>query len=81
MPLPTRLPLHRQMQRFDRAGVKLAYSTLTDWVSATCKLINPLYEALKAEILQSGYIHADETVCLEKALVPFAVRLMVEGPP
>ena len=56
------LPLHRQMQRFDRAGVKLAYSTLTDWVSATCKLINPLYEALKAEILQSGYIHADETV-------------------
>ena len=56
------LPLHRQMQRFDRTGVKLAYSTLTDWVSATCKLINPLYEALKAEILQSGYIHADETV-------------------
>jgi transposase len=55
------LPLHRQMQRFERAGVKLSYSTLTDWVSATGELINPLFNALKAEVLQSGYLHADET--------------------
>ena len=55
------LPLYRQMQRFERNGIKLPYSTLTDWVSATCKLIAPLYEALKAEVLQPGYLHADET--------------------
>ena len=55
------LPLHRQMQRFERAGVKLAYSTLTDWVSGTCSLIAPLFEALKAEVLQSNYLHVDET--------------------
>ena len=55
------LPLYRQMQRFERSGVKLAYSTLTDWVSDTCKLITPLFEALKAEVLQTGYLHADET--------------------
>ena len=55
------LPLYRQMQRFERAGVKLAYSTVTDWVSATCQLIAPLYEALKSEVLQSGYLHVDET--------------------
>lgn len=55
------LPLYRQMQRFERAGVKLSYSTLTDWVSDTCKLITPLYNALKAEVLQTGYLHADET--------------------
>lgn len=55
------LPLYRQMQRFERAGVKLSYSTLTDWVSDTCKLITPLFEALKAEVLQSNYLHADET--------------------
>ena len=55
------LPLHRQMQRFERGGVKLPYSTLTDWVSATCTLIEPLYEALKREVLKSGYLHADET--------------------
>lgn len=55
------LPLHRQMQRFERSGVKLAYSTLTDWVSSTCALITPLFEALKAEVLQSSYLHVDET--------------------
>lgn len=55
------LPLHRQMQRFERAGVTLPYSTLTDWVSATCGLITPLFNALKKEVLQSGYLHVDET--------------------
>ncbi|RXK87428.1 IS66 family transposase [Filimonas effusa] len=55
------LPLHRQMQRFERTGVKLAYSTLTDWVSGASQLITPLFEALKTEVLQSNYLHADET--------------------
>lgn len=55
------LPLYRQMQRFERAGIKLAYSTLSDWVSGTCRLIEPLFGALKAELLQSQYLHADET--------------------
>lgn len=55
------LPLHRQMQRFERTGIKLPYSTLTDWVSETCGLITPLFNALKAAVLQSDYLHADET--------------------
>ena len=55
------LPLHRQMQRFERAGVKIPYATLTGWVSETCRLITPLYEALKKEVLKSNYLHADET--------------------
>ena len=55
------LPLYRQMQRFERNGIKLPYSTLTDWVSGTCRLIEPLFAALKKEVLQSPYLHADET--------------------
>lgn len=55
------LPLYRQMQRFERTSVRLPYSTLTDWVSATCKLIEPLCQALKKEVVQSDYLHADET--------------------
>lgn len=55
------LPLHRQMQRFERSCIKLPYSTLTDWVSATCELITPLFNALKSEVLQSDYLHVDET--------------------
>lgn len=55
------LPLYRQMQRFERGGLKLPYSTLTDWVGSTCRLIAPLYEALKMEVLKTSYLQADET--------------------
>jgi transposase len=55
------LPLHRQQQRFSRDGLNIPYSTITDWVSSTCILITPLYEALKKKVLQSPYLHADET--------------------
>ena len=41
--------------------MELPYSTLTDWVGATARLIKLLYEALKTEVLQSGYLHVDET--------------------
>lgn len=55
------LPLHRQQERFKREGVSIPYSTITDWVSNTCKLIEPLYDALKKQVLASDYLHADET--------------------
>ena len=55
------LPLYRQMERFKREGINLPYSTITDWVSGTCKLILPLYDALKLLIVQSDYLHADES--------------------
>jgi transposase len=55
------LPLYRQVERFKREGINIPYSTITDWVSATCKLITPLYDALSKTILQSDYLHADES--------------------
>lgn len=55
------LPLYRQMERFKREGINIPYSTITDWVSATCKLITPLYDALSKTVLQSDYLHADES--------------------
>ncbi len=55
------LPLYRQMQRFERNNVKLPYSTLTEWVSSTCRLIEPVFQAVKKLILSSNYLHADET--------------------
>jgi transposase len=55
------LPLYRQQERFKREGINVPYSTISDWVANTCKLIDPLYEALKKLIMQSGYLHADET--------------------
>ena len=55
------LPVNRQMQRFSRAGVHIPITTLTGWISATCNLLAPLGEALTKQVLQSGYLHADET--------------------
>jgi transposase len=57
--------LYRQQQRFTREGIHIPYATLTDWVHNSCKLIEPLYEALRKQLIQSDYLHADETVCLE----------------
>ncbi len=55
------VPLHRLMAQLESLGVKLAPSTLSDWVGGTAHLITALYEALKTEVLQSGYLHVDET--------------------
>jgi transposase len=55
------LPLHRQQQRFSREKINIPYSTITDWVTNTCKLITPLYDALVKEALNSEYLHVDET--------------------
>ncbi len=55
------LPLHRQMQRFERVGVNIAQSTINDWVKAVLTHIAALYEAHKKIVLACGYLHADET--------------------
>lgn len=55
------LPAHRQMQRFERSGVVLPYSTIISWIGSTCKLLQVFEEALKLEVLNTGYLHADET--------------------
>jgi transposase len=55
------LPLHRQQERFKRAGILLPESTIGGWVSSVCRLIEPLYETLKKAVLQSNYLHVDET--------------------
>lgn len=55
------LPIHRQIQRFEREGIKLSSSTLTDWISGTCTLLEPLYDALKIKVLSAEYLQADET--------------------
>ena len=55
------LPFYRQRQIFKRQGIELAESTINDWYSGVCKLIEPLYDTLKKQIQQSTYIQADES--------------------
>ncbi|AEC20995.1 transposase [Pusillimonas sp. T7-7] len=55
------LPLYRQQKIFERSGVKLATSTLADWVGVCGVRLQPLVDALRETILTHNVLHADET--------------------
>ena len=76
------LPLYRQLQRFERVGIQIGSSTFNTWVQKTSELFKPLYELQQKEVLSSGYVKIDETVCLERILDRFyADKSMVVDPP
>ena len=55
------LPLNRQETIFGRAGLAIPRSTLAQWVGSCGVQLQPLVDALRAEILQHSVLHADET--------------------
>ena len=55
------LPLYRQEGIFGRAGVAIPRSTLAQWVGVCGVQLQPLVDAMKAELLQHCVLHADET--------------------
>ncbi|TDS69600.1 IS66 family transposase [Comamonas sp. JUb58] len=55
------LPLYRQESVFGRAGLAIPRSTLAQWVGTCGVRLQPLVDALKAEILSHRVLHADET--------------------
>jgi transposase len=55
------LPIHRILQIFQRQKVIIPSSTVVNWIEAGYKLLEPLYELYKKQILQTGYLHVDET--------------------
>ncbi len=55
------LPLYRQLQRFGRAGVTIAQSTICDWTKVVLMHLIALYQLHKQYVLASRYLHVDET--------------------
>jgi transposase len=55
------LPLYRQEHIFQRAGMAIARSTLAQWVGECGAQLQPLVDALSAELLRHDVLHADET--------------------
>lgn len=55
------LPLYRQERIFERAGLAIARSTLAQWVGECGAQLQPLVDALTAELLRHPVLHADET--------------------
>ena len=55
------LPLHRQHLRLKAAGIDLSRQTLTNLVSRTVDLLEPVYHSLLSSVLQSKVLSMDET--------------------
>ena len=56
------MPYYRQIKQYSHLGMKgLTESTVDGWFKQTVELLRPLYNALEAEVMKTGYAQADET--------------------
>ena len=55
------LPIYRQAEMWERAGVDLDCTTMGRWVMSCGDLLMPLVDLMKEDIVASGSIQADET--------------------
>ena len=55
------LPLYRQNEIFARMGAGIPASTLVDWCGQGVRVLEPLVERIRANILASDRLHADDT--------------------
>lgn len=55
------LPLYRQHQRLEAAGITVSRASLTTWVHRAVELLEPIYEAQLASIVSGRIVAMDET--------------------
>ena len=55
------LPLYRLQRIYERQGLFLHRSTLSDWLGACADLLRPLYDRMVLVALQSRALHTDDT--------------------
>ncbi len=55
------IPLYRQESYFDMLGVTLSRQTLCNWVMMGARVLEPIYNHMKENLVKRDYIHADET--------------------
>jgi len=55
------LPLYRQSQIFERHGLAISRSTLSDWVGAACWWLEALHDRVVAHIMAGERVFADDT--------------------
>jgi len=54
-------PLCRQERIFERYGVETSGSTHCDWIAATSDRLEPIYDRMKADVLESKLVRTDDT--------------------
>jgi transposase len=55
------LPLYRLERIYQRQGLLLSRSTTCDWLAASAQLLRPLYDLMVTRVLQSRWLHTDDT--------------------
>jgi transposase len=55
------LPLYRLERIYQRQGALLLRSTTCDWLAACAELLRPLYALMVTRVLQSRWLHTDDT--------------------
>ena len=55
------LPLYRQESYFNMMGATLSRQTLCNWTMTAARVLEPIYNHMKEDLLTRDYVHADET--------------------
>jgi transposase len=55
------LPLHRLEHILKRQGLPLSRSTMCDWMAVSAEALRPLYDTMVSQVLQSAWLHTDDT--------------------
>lgn len=55
------MPLHRQIDKYSKMGVRIPASTASDWMMKSWNHLIPLWELLKLMVLNQNYLQVDES--------------------
>ncbi len=69
------LPLHRLEHILARQGLPLSRSTMCDWMAASALALRPLYDAMVSQVLQSAWLHTDDTPVKNQGHTPGTTAL------
>jgi transposase len=69
------LPLYRLEHILKRQGLPLSRSTMCDWMAASAEALRPLYDIMVLQVLQSAWLHTDDTSVKNQGHAPDATAL------
>lgn len=55
------LPAYRLSQMYGREGIEISRSTISSWIGASAKLLEPIAELIRGYVVSSNQIHGDDT--------------------
>lgn len=55
------MPLHRQLDKYSKMGVRIPASSASDWIMKGWEQLQPLWELLRLIVISQKYLQVDET--------------------